>query len=118
MVTSKPGEGRRPGGARGDQPRGASAERERFARQIGGKEQRKIKGRMERRRGPWFWAGMFGLVGWSVSVPAAVGVYLGIKLDQWLPGRFSWTLTGLVAGMALGCLNAWFWVKRESTRED
>ena len=89
-----------------------------FARQIGIKERRKIKARRERQRSPWFWAGMFGLVGWSVAVPAALGVYLGIKLDKWSPGRFSWPLAGVVVGMALGCLNAWFWVTRESRNED
>jgi ATP synthase protein I len=62
---------------------------------------------------------MFGLVGWSVAVPTALGVWLGVKLDEWYPaGTTSWTLTGLVVGVALGCLNAWFWVKRESTRDD
>jgi len=89
-----------------------------FARQIEIKERRKIKGRRERQRSPWFWAGMFGLVGWSVAVPTAIGVYLGIKLEQWYPGRFSWPLTGLVVGIAVGCLNAWFWVRRESRDED
>lgn len=91
---------------------------DRFAREVGVKETRKIRAREERRRSPWFWAGMFGLVGWSVAVPAAIGVYVGIKMDAWYPSRFSLTLTGLVVGAALGCLNAWFWVKRESTRED
>ena len=89
-----------------------------FANQIDTKEQRKIKARRERQRSPWFWAGMFGLVGWSVAVPTALGVYLGIKLDKWYPGQFSWPLTGVVVGMTLGCLNAWFWVKRESSNED
>jgi len=90
----------------------------RFARQIDTKERRKLKGRRERHRSPWFWAGMFGLVGWAVAVPTALGVYLGIKLEQWRPGPFSWPLTGVVVGMAIGCLNAWFWVRRESRDED
>jgi len=94
------------------------ADRGQFARQIETKERRKIKARRERQRSPWFWAGMFGLVGWSVAVPAALGVWLGIKMDQWCPGRLSWPLTGVVVGMTLGCLNAWFWVKRESRDEE
>ena len=110
---------RRPPGRRqaGRTDRGA-AEREAFARRIGRKEQRKIRGRQERRRSPWFWAGMFGLVGWSVAVPALLGILAGWYVDRHLEGRVSWTLTGLVVGMALGCLNAWFWVKRESRREE
>jgi len=110
---------RRPPGRRqaGRTDRGA-AEREAFARRIGRKEQRKIRGRQERRRSPWFWAGMFGLVGWSVAVPTVLGTYLGVKLDEWVGGRASWTLTGLLIGIGLGCLNAWFWVRRESDREE
>ena len=84
-----------------------------LADRIGRKEQRKIRGREQRRRSPWFWAGMFGLVGWSVGVPTVIGLYLGIKLDQWRPGQISWTLTGLLLGLMLGCLNAWFWVSKE-----
>ena len=105
--------------AMNDRPRlRRQADRRQFARQIDTKERRKIKGRRERRRSPWFWAGMFGLVGWSVAIPTAIGVYLGIKLDRWYPGGFSWPLTGVVVGITLGCLNAWFWVKRESRNED
>ena len=102
-----------------DRPRlRRQADRRQFARQIDTKERRKIKGRRERQRSPWFWAGMFGLVGWSVAIPTAIGVYLGTKLDRWYPGGFSWPLTGVVVGITLGCLNAWFWVKRESRNED
>ena len=54
----------------------------------------------------------------TVAFIMLLGVYLGIKLDQWYPGRLSWTLTGVVVGMTLGCLNAWFWVTRESRGED
>ncbi len=105
--------------ATNDRPRRRrQADRKQFVDQIETKERRKIKARRERQRSPWFWAGMFGLVGWSVAVPTAIGVYLGLKLDQWYPGRFAWPLTGVVVGMTVGCLNAWFWVSRESRDED
>ena len=94
------------------------ADRGRFAHQIDRKERRKIKGRQERHRSPLFWAGIYGLVGWSVAVPTALGVYLGVKMDQWYPTPFSWALTGVVAGMTVGCLNAWFWIRRESRDEE
>ena len=33
---------------------------------------------------------------------------------EFWPSRVSWTLMLLFVGMVLGCLNAWYWVKRES----
>ena len=78
--------------------------------------------RMEeaRRRGTasaWYGLGMFGLVGWSVAVPLVAGIGLGTWIDRRWPGEVSWTLTLLIAGAALGALNAWYWVQREG-RDD
>ena len=42
-----------------------------------------------------------------------LGAALGLWLDQRDPGGRSWTLALLVAGLTLGCLNAWHWVARE-----
>jgi ATP synthase protein I len=56
---------------------------------------------------------MFGMIGWSVAVPTILGLALGLWLDRHWPLHFSWTLTLLLIGVALGCLNAWFWVSRE-----
>ena len=98
--------------------RAAQPDREQFAQLVGANHTRTIEGRVARRRSPWFWAGMFGLVGWSVAVPTALGVWLGMKLDEWFPSPASWTLMCIVVGLTLGCLNAWFWVRRESARND
>ena len=57
--------------------------------------------------------GMMGLVGWSVAIPALAGTALGIWLDGHHPGSHSWTLTLLIVGLAIGCLNAWHWVDKE-----
>ena len=65
-------------------------------------------------RGVWFGLGMFGLVGWAVAVPTLLGVALGLWLDRVAPVDFSWTLALLLAGVFLGCLNAWWWVRKES----
>jgi ATP synthase protein I len=79
--------------------------------------ERKERARRERRHGLWFGLGMFGLVGWAVAVPTLLGIALGIWLDAHLPARFSWTLTLLFAGIALGCLNAWWWIRQEEPRD-
>ena len=34
------------------------------------------------------------------------------SLRSRVASRFSWTLTFLIMGVAVGCLNAWYWVKR------
>lgn len=81
------------------------------------KAARKIRARKGRDRSIWFGLGMFGLVGWSVAIPTLIGLAIGIWIDMRWPSRFSWTLMGLIIGVALGCVNAWFWVKRESRRE-
>ncbi len=88
-----------------------------FPEIISKKQQRKLKARQEGERSLWFGLGMFGLVGWSVAVPTVIGAFLGVWMDRTWPGRPSWTLTLLIVGVAVGCLNAWFWVKRESGRE-
>ena len=105
--------------ARGNERTGRSgSDQEQFSDQIGRKEERKIKGRRDRRKSPLFWVGMFGLVGWAVAMPTALGIWLGVKLDQWYPGPPSWTLTGVLVGLGVGCLTAWVWVKREITGGD
>ncbi|MCB1278861.1 AtpZ/AtpI family protein, partial [Prosthecobacter sp.] len=64
----------------------------------------------------WFGFGMFGLIGWSVVVPTLLGAALGIWLDDHHPGTHSWTLSLLVIGLFVGCLNAWHWVAKENQK--
>jgi len=61
----------------------------------------------------WFGLGTFGMVGWSVVIPAVLGVLLGTWLDTNLPTDFSWRLTLLVIGVVIGCANAWYWISKE-----
>ena len=71
-----------------------------------------MKGKSQRDDGIWFGLGVFGVVGWSVAVPTLVGTAAGLWIDRTWPSRFSWTLMLLVLGVALGCLNATYWVKK------
>ena len=48
-----------------------------------------------------------------VVVPTLLGAALGLWLDKHYPGKQSWTLALLVAGLTLGCFNAWHWVAKE-----
>jgi ATP synthase protein I len=84
-----------------------------LGQQIGAKEHRKLKARRSAVQGVWFGLGMMGLIGWSVVIPTLLGAALGIWLDHHHPGKHAWTLALLVAGLTLGCFNAWHWVAKE-----
>ena len=84
-----------------------------MAGRVGEKATRMLKARRNTTPGVWFGLGMMGLVGWSVVVPTLLGAAFGIWLDKHHPGTHSWTLALLVAGLSIGCLNAWHWVTKE-----
>jgi ATP synthase protein I len=84
-----------------------------FEEQVGEKELRKVRARRQKNRSIWFGLGMFGVVGWSVAIPTLIGLGIGIWIDANIPSRFSWTLMGLMIGLFVGCLNAWYWLNSE-----
>jgi len=86
-----------------------------FVRQVAVKAARKLKARRRGAQSVWFGLGMFGLIGWSVAVPTLLGALLGLWWDRRHPGPHSWTLMLLVAGLLMGCANAWHWVSREDS---
>lgn len=77
------------------------------------KENNRIRARKHDANEVWFGLGMFGIVGWAVAVPTVIGIFIGIWIDLKWPSRYSWTLMLLVAGLGLGCFNAWHWIQRE-----
>lgn len=85
-----------------------------LSQEVGAKAARKLRARRNAGQGVWFGLGMMGLIGWSVVVPTLLGAALGIWLDQHYPGAHAWTLALLMAGLAIGCLNAWHWVAKEN----
>lgn len=85
-----------------------------LSKTVGQRARRKQKARAQTHRTAWFGLGMFGLVGWSIAIPTLSGIALGAWADRRWPGDPSWTLTFLIIGVALGCLNAWYWIKQES----
>jgi len=88
--------------------------RDSFSQKIKEKEELKINAIHEQKRSEWFGLGMFGMIGWSVAVPTLLGTASGIWLDHHYPQSFSWTLTCLISGLALGCVIAWNWVSKEN----
>jgi ATP synthase protein I len=86
--------------------------RREFGDLVGAKADRKLRAQRST-NGVWFGLGMMGLIGWSVVVPTLLGAALGIWIDNRHPGIHSWTLTLLIVGLFLGCLNAYQWVAKE-----
>ena len=84
-----------------------------FSRKIGEAEARKLKTKRRGVQGIWLGLGMFGLIGWAVAIPTLLGVMLGVFMDKHYPGIHSWTLSLLIVGLFIGCLNAWHWVAKE-----
>lgn len=84
-----------------------------LAGEVDARVRRKLRARRRERTGVWFGLGMMGLIGWSVVVPTLLGAALGSWLDAQGPGQHRWTLALLVAGLVLGCVNAWHWVAKE-----
>ena len=87
-----------------------------FKQQVEKKAGRKLRARREK-KSIWFALGMFGMVGWSVAIPTLLSIALGVWIDKHFQSRYSWTLMLLVVGVALGCLNAWYWINKESQRD-
>lgn len=48
-----------------------------------------------------------GVIGWTLVIPALLGVVAGRALDRRFGGGVFWTLGLLVAGIVLGCVLAW-----------
>ena len=72
------------------------------------------------RGAPLVWSSIrvMGMVGWAVAVPTLVGIGLGRWIDHTVRSRISWTLSLLVVGALIGCLNAWYWLGRESRPDE
>jgi ATP synthase protein I len=85
-----------------------------FSRQIRQKEIQKVNARKSGGRSIWLGIGMFGIVGWSITIPTILGAFLGIWLDKNYPGKFSYTLALLVGGLVLGCFNVAYWIGKEN----
>lgn len=84
-----------------------------FEKVVGDKEKRKLEAQREK-KSVWAGLGLFGMVGWSITVPAIGGAALGVWLDRNYKQTFSWTLSLLLAGLMLGLFIAWNWVQKEN----
>ncbi|MFP4006452.1 MAG: AtpZ/AtpI family protein [Spirulinaceae cyanobacterium] len=86
-----------------------------FHRQIQKKSARKLNARGQKRYGLWYGLGLIGILGWSVMIPLLLGLALGFWLDGVFDNDFPWSLLMLIVGLILGCINAWYWVVKETS---
>lgn len=84
-----------------------------MSERVGEQENRILKSQRESKRSVWSGLGLFGMIGWSIVTPTLLGAAIGRWLDKKYTQDFSWTLTLLGAGLALGCYAAWHWVRKE-----
>ncbi len=84
-----------------------------FPEQVALRETRKLRARRKKATDVLSGLGLFGTVGWSVAVPAVLGVFAGAWIDLRWPGPPSWTLMLMLLGLVVGCANAWFWLSRQ-----
>lgn len=87
--------------------------RRQFAQEIARKQRRRTRGLRQKRHSAWYGLSVFGVVGWSVMIPFLICLVIGIYIDATWRSGISWTLILLVLGVALGALNAWYWVSKE-----
>jgi ATP synthase protein I len=50
---------------------------------------------------------LVGVIGWTLVIPALLGIYAGRALDRRFGSGVFWTLGLLVAGIVVGCVLAW-----------
>lgn len=89
-----------------------SSERQ-ISAEIGRQEARRLRARARKGRSSWVALGLYGVVGWSIVLPTLAGIALGVWIDSRWPSQYSWTLMLLVAGLLVGCWNAWRWIALE-----
>jgi len=95
------------------QPQGHQEAEDKLISTVEVKEERKLRARRQPGNSVWFGFGMFGMVGWSIALPTIACLAIGIWIDRRWPSQYSWTLMFLFIGIVLGCLNGWYWIKRE-----
>ncbi len=73
------------------------------------KVQQRHRQREKNERDKSFWAsvGTMGTVGWSVSLPTALGVLLGRWLDGRMDSGYVFMVFFMLVGLVTGCVIAW-----------
>ncbi|MGO8952976.1 MAG: AtpZ/AtpI family protein [Rhodomicrobium sp.] len=87
--------------------------KEELSKAVRTRQERRARWRDEGERSIGQNLAMIGALGWTIVVPAFLGIIAGRWLDRHLQMGMFWTLSLLVAGLVLGCLLAWKRVQSE-----
>ncbi|MEZ4448864.1 MAG: AtpZ/AtpI family protein [Nannocystaceae bacterium] len=79
----------------------------RLARTIAGQEVRRERALREPRSSLWRHVARVGTLGWMIVLPIVGGAGLGRLLDRRLGSGVTWTLAGIVLGVAVGGYSLW-----------
>ncbi|MBA3722051.1 MAG: ATP synthase subunit [Parachlamydiaceae bacterium] len=82
------------------------------------KEARKLKARGKKEINAWWGFSLFGLVGWSVIVPALIGVFIGGVIEHHYTGSHGWTLALLLSGICIGSILALLLLAKEMFKNE
>ncbi len=52
-----------------------------------------------------------GVLGWIITVPMLLGLFIGRWLDRMFGSGLFWTAPLLLLGLGLGCWSAWKWMQ-------
>ena len=81
--------------------------KERFLSEVKTRRARHEKHLREGDSSFWQSVGVMGTIGWSVSVPMVLGIFLGRWIDRQLDSSHVFTIFCLLLGMIMGCVTAW-----------
>lgn len=107
-----------PGGPPERPRREREKERRRFQEEVASRGARLQRHRERGHRGIWLGLATFGMVGWSIAIPALLGIAIGLWLDNQLGSGRRYTLSFFMAGLAFGMVNVWRWINEYRDEPD
>lgn len=78
-----------------------------FLTEVRARKERREKYEREGDSSFWHSVGMMGTIGWSVSIPTALGLLAGRWMDGRLDSDNVFLVFGMLIGLIAGCVTAW-----------
>lgn len=87
--------------------KGVGGHNDAFLAEVTRRRERREKSEREGDASFWTSVGMMGTIGWSVSVPTALGLLFGRWLDTRLESAHVFMVFFMLFGLGVGCFTAW-----------